>query len=409
MNIAPVIALLAALHQRPVRVPAPPAPVNGPTYSKEIVRLFQAHCQTCHHPEDIAPFSLTNYQDAKDHALMIKVKTQAHEMPPWKPDPDCGEFTDQQLRTLTAGEIDELARWVENGAPLGNPADMPQPLDFRGGWALGEPDLVLKPVASYTPPAGRDEYRCFTMPTNLTSDQYVSAIDLRPGSRAEVHHVISFIDTTGESQKLDDADAAPGYQCFGGPGFDNPGTLGGWAPGMRPFELPDGVGFALPAQSRVVLQVHYHVHEGTPAPDQTQIGIYFAKEKPKKLLQIVPLINQTFTIPPFTSGYAVTAKFPIPTPFPTHLWVIAPHMHLLGRTMHVEAAYPDGRTECLINISKWDFNWQGVYRYTQPLAIPAGTKFSLVATYDNDGEHAVSWGESTTDEMCIAFLGFTVD
>ena len=340
--IAPLIAILASLPPRAVRVPAPPPAVNGPTYDKEIVRLFQAHCQSCHHPGDIAPFSLTNYDEAKANALKIKLKTQAHEMPPWKPSADCGNFADAQSRTLT-------------------------------------------------------------------SDQYVSAIDIRPGDRAEVHHVIVYLDTYGDSQKLDDDSPGPGYTCFGGAGFNLVGTLGGWAPGARPWVMPDDVGMSLPANSRIVLQVHYHVHTGQPTPDQTKLAIYYKDKKPAKLMTILPVINQTFTIPPLTDNYRVTAQFPIAAPWPTHLWMVAPHMHLLGHKMHVIATYPDGHTECLINIDNWEFNWQGVYPYTKPFAFPAGTKFSLEAYYDNPGSRSVSWGEATTDEMCIAFLGFTLD
>ncbi|HEY3054047.1 MAG TPA: peroxiredoxin, partial [Thermoanaerobaculia bacterium] len=266
-----------------------------------------------------------------------------------------------------------------------------------------------------------DMYRCFSMPTNVVSEKYVSAIDVRPGDRQTVHHVIAFIDTSGESQALDDADPAPGYQCFGGPGFTitnlNSSTLGGWAPGARPVMLPDGVAFSLPVNARIVMQVHYHPHGPAPLPDQTQIGIYYAKQKPSKLMRILPLINTTFTIPPGDPNYRVTAAFTVPL-FNTHIWLVAPHMHLLGRRMRVDASLSDGQKECLINIDDWDFNWQGMYRYEDPIAIPAGTKLSLEAFYDNssanwrnpnDPPKPVSWGEATTDEMCIAFLGFTVD
>jgi hypothetical protein len=256
------------------------------------------------------------------------------------------------------------------------------------------------------------------MPTNLTSDQYVSAVDTHPGDRASVHHVISFIDTTGASVALDDAEPGPGYTCFGGPGFTLPGTLGGWAPGWRPFVLPSEVGFELPAGSRLVLQVHYHPHGGEPSPDRTEFGVYFAKQKPAKLMRTVPIINQTFTIPPNASSYEVTAALPIPTPFPTKLWFVAPHMHLLGRKMVVEMKPPDGPAQCLIDIEDWDFNWQGAYLYRQPIDVPAGTRLSLRAWYDNSSSNpknpnsppqAVSWGEATTDEMCIAFLGMSIE
>ena len=408
-----VLAFLGAARQRSVHPPAN-STQSGPTFDNEIVRVFQAHCQTCHHPGDIGPFSMMTYADTRPWAIDIKSMTQTHQMPPWKPAMSCSALADP--RVLSQDEIDLIAKWVDNGAPQGNPADLPPPLQFDGGWALGQPDLVLSNPQPYTPPATADMYRCFTMPTNLTSDQYVSAIDVRPGDRNTVHHVIAYIDTTGASAALDGKDGSPGYQCFGGPGFSitniDASTLGGWAPGARPVMLPDGVAFSLPQNSRIVLQVHYHPHTATPAPDQTQIGIYYAKTKPTKLMRVLPLVNESFTIPPNDPHYRVTASF---TNFlaNAHLWLIAPHMHLLGRKMTVST-----QDTCLIDIEDWDFNWQGMYRYTNPIALPIGTQLSLEAFYDNSTGNMrnpnnppkpVSWGEQTTDEMCIAFLGITLD
>jgi hypothetical protein len=400
---------------RSVRRPDPPPLATGPTFSKEIVRIFQQHCQTCHHEGDIAPFSLTTYEETKPYAQLIKLMTQSHQMPPWKPVDGCGDFKDE--RRLTQNEIDTIAKWVEDGAPEGNRADLPAPLDFSGGWALGQPDAVYKLPEAYTPAVGKDTYRCFTIPTNLTSTAYVQAIDTRPGDRETVHHVITFVDNTGASVALDERDPGPGYTCFGGPGFSLPGTLGGWAPGSRPLELPNGTAFQLQAGSRVVLQVHYHPHGDQPEPDQTEIGVYFAKEPPKSLMYILPIVNQSFTLPPNDANYKVTAVWPLPMPA-AKLWFVAPHMHLLGRTMKVEATLPSGASECLIQIDDWDFNWQGAYMYKEPIRIPAGSRLSLLATYDNSSNNPrnpnrppkpVSWGEETTDEMCIAFVGVTLD
>jgi hypothetical protein len=411
------VLTLAASRHRAVAPPPQSLPVNGPTFSKEIIRIFQQNCQTCHHPGDIAPFSLMTYADAKPHAFDIKINTGARIMPPWKPVTGCAQFN--APRVLSAEDIATIAQWVNNGAPEGNMADLPQPLDFSSGWSLGEPDLVVGNAKPFRPPGDRDEYRCFSMPTNLTSDQYVSAIDVHPGDRTIVHHVIAFIDTTGESAKLD-ADGG-GYQCFGGPGFSitnlASSTLGGWAPGTRAEKLPDNVGFLLPASSRIVLQVHYHPHDPNPKPDQTSIGIYYDKVKPEKTMFVLPLINQTFTIPPNNANYPVTAAF-TNSLFNAHVWFIAPHMHLLGKKMSVNATMPGGASECMININDWDFNWQGMYRYKVPQALPVGTRLSLSAFYDNSADNpkqpnsppkAVSWGEATTDEMCIAFIGVTLD
>ncbi|HEX9163666.1 MAG TPA: cytochrome c, partial [Thermoanaerobaculia bacterium] len=208
-------------------------PVTGPTFSREVVRIFEAHCQSCHHAGDIAPFSLTTYADAKPWAAQIKIMTQTRQMPPWKATAGCGVFAD--ARTISQDEIDTIAKWVNAGAPEGNPADLPPALDFSSGWTLGQPDLVLSYPETFTPPANGDTYRCLPLPTNLSDDKYVSAIDIHPGDRKTVHHVIAFIDKGTDAQRLDDNEAGPGYTCFGGPGFsiNDPGaaTLGGWAPG----------------------------------------------------------------------------------------------------------------------------------------------------------------------------------
>jgi hypothetical protein len=414
------LPLAAAGRQRAVRHPGPPPAPTGPTFSNEVVRIFQQNCQTCHHEGDIAPFPLVTYADAKPYAALIRIMTQTKQMPPWKPSDGCGDFSGE--RRLTDGEIDTIAKWVDAGAPEGDRSQLPQPLDFGGGWALGEPDLVLQNDEPFTPPHGTDTYRCFTIPTNLISTGYVRAVDTHPGDRTTVHHLLSFIDTTGASVALDEADPGPGYTCFGGPGFDTAATLGGWAPGSRPLEMPDGVGFSLPAASRVVLQIHYHPHHGgghgAPKPDRTQFGVYFAPEKPAREMLIVPLINTTFTIPPNNASYRVDAQLPILTPFPLKLWLIAPHMHLLGRKMTVQMTTPDETSHCLIDIQDWDFNWQGAYRYETPIDVPTGTRISMSAYYDNSSGNPknpnsppkpVSWGEATTDEMCIAFLGVTID
>ncbi len=412
-----IAALPSFAKQRAAKHPAPPPSVSGPTFSNEVVRILQQHCQNCHHEGDIAPFPLVTYADAKPYAPLIKFMTQTRQMPPWKPAEGCAEFEGE--RRLAQNEIDTLARWADSGAPEGNRAQLPPPLEFNSGWRLGQPDMVLANDEAYTPPAGADTYRCFSIPTNLISTAYVRAVDTHPGDRETVHHLISFIDTTGASIALDEAEEGPGYTCFGGPGFSTTGTLGGWAPGSPPLEMPEDAGFELPANSRIVLQVHYHPHHGDPMPDRTEFGVYFSAGKPAKSMLILPLINDTFTIPPNDANYRVDAAWPIATPVPLKLWLIAPHMHLLGRKMTVQITPPGGAApQCLIDIQDWDFNWQGAYRYRTPVDIPANSRVSLSAYYDNssnnplnpnDPPKPVSWGEATTDEMCIAFLGVTIE
>ena len=418
------LALVAALslveaRQRTARQKSPAPVHNSPTFSNEVVRIFQRHCQSCHHPGDIAPFSLMTHADAAPYATAIKLMTKMRLMPPWKATEGCAEFHD--ARVLTDEEIDTIGKWVDAGAPEGDPAQLPAPLAFDGGWSLGQPDAVLKNPEPYTPPAVGDMYRCFTLPETSTSDRWVSAIDIRPGDRQSVHHVIAFIDYNGASVALDAQDPEPGYQCFGDPGFTTVGSLGGWAPGIRAVQLPEDIAYRLPANARVVLQVHYHPHHGAPQPDATEIALYYADRQPRQEMRILPLINQDFLLRAGESNERVTAEFTAPPPpFFTgaKLWMIAPHMHLLGREMKVEATFPSGQTSCLINIDDWDFNWQSIYRYKTPIDITPGTHLKLTAIYDNSSGNVrnpnyppkdVRWGEATTDEMCIAFLFLTLD
>ncbi|MFN0121823.1 MAG: hypothetical protein ACKV2V_15120 [Blastocatellia bacterium] len=393
--------------------PARQQGAQSPTFNKEVVRILQKNCQTCHHPGDIGPMSLMNYQDASAIARSIKAVTQSKRMPPWKPVAGCGDFQDS--RALSNEDIATLASWADAGAPEGNPADMPPPLTFNDNWPLGTPDLVLTPDEEYTPPVSGDMYRCFTIPTELRGDRLVSAIDVKPGNRRIVHHVIAYLDPTGASLALDQKDPGPGYTSFGGPGFSNNSILGGWAPGGRGYAAGQGNGIRVVKNSRVVIQVHYHP-TGAAEKDLTQVGVYFARTPVKKEMQLLPLVNQNFTIPAGEKSYPVTASFT--SPLPARVVAITPHMHLLGRQIKVEMTTPGKPADCLVNIDNWDFQWQGTYLYQNPVQISPGSRLTLTAVYDNSASNPlnpnsppkpVRWGEATTDEMALAFIGFTLD
>ncbi len=370
-----------------------------PTFNKEVVRLFQKDCQTCHHPGDIAPFSLMTYAESRPWARAIREQVITRQMPPWKPVPGCGEFLD--ARQLTPAEINTIVAWVDGGSPEGNAADLPAPLTFTDGWPLGTPDVVLSPEAAYEPPKRGDTYRCFLIPTNLRGDRFLSAVGVNPGNRRVVHHVIAYPDPAGVSADLDARAAGPGYTCFGGPGFNNAGLLGGWAPGQRGYQAGEGNGIKLNQNSRVVIQVHYHP-TGEPEKDRTRVGLYLAQSPVKKELQVLPLANRTFTIPPGEKQYQVTANSISPANVATHLVAVSPHMHLLGRAIKLEMTPPGGAMQCLINISDWDFQWQGTYNYQQPLAVPGGARIQMTGAYDNSVDNPlnpntppkpVQWGE----------------
>jgi len=396
--------------------PRPALPSQAVTFNKQIARILQASCQKCHHEGDIAPFPLMTYQDAFDHRFAMADQTGRRLMPPWHVDSSCGGFEDDP--SLSGEDIRAIGEWVASGAPEGDPRDLPPPLTFTPGWSLGPPDQVLAMEESFTPSFTQgDVYRCFVMPTGLTADRFVAAVEVAPGGRAMVHHVLLFVDSADTAERLDRADPGPGYTCFGGPGFTPTSALGGWAPGNRPRLLPEGVGMHLPKDSRVVMQVHYSARSGVLEPDRTLIGLHFSKAPVQKRLLAVPVLNYNFLIPAGAKDHEVRASIPY-IPFDAHALAVTPHMHLLGKRMNLTATLPDGRQVCLVNVPDWDFHWQGTYFYRSQVPLPVGTRVDLSAWYDNSSENPqnpsrpprnVTWGEATTDEMCLAFLSFTLD
>jgi mono/diheme cytochrome c family protein len=410
---------IGVARQPRVLLPREPLAPAGVTFNREIARIFEASCQKCHRDGGIGPYPLVTYADAFAHKNEILVSTSERKMPPWHVNSSCAAFEGDP--SLSAADVDTISKWVLSGAREGDPKDLPAPLTFPADWSLGAPDMVLAMPEAFKPNFNQgDVYRCFVLPTNLAENRYSRAVEIQPGARKMVHHVILFIDTSGQAQKLDDADPGPGYSCFGGPGFSVNAvapSLGGWAPGNQPTFLPDGLGMSLPKGAAVVMQVHYSAHNGIGASDQSSVGIYFTKAPVEKRVLIAPIINQNFLIPAGASNYEVTASIPF-LPFDAHMIGVTPHMHLLGKTMNVTASTPDGKTVCLAEVPDWDFNWQNTYAYKSAIAAPFGTTLSLTARYDNSDNNlrnpnnppkAVGWGENTTDEMCIGFVSFTLD
>jgi hypothetical protein len=404
----PVVFLLSA---------SAPAQEPAPTFNNEVVRILQARCQTCHRSGGHAPFSLITYRDAYDKRDDIRDAVKGRVMPPWKPVPGFGEFLEP--RRLPDAELKTLVAWIEAGAPEGDPAKLPPPQVFPTGWRLGQPDHVLEMPEPYTVAArASDVYRCFVIPTSFPEDRWVTKAEWAPGDRKIVHHILSFIDTGTAAEALDRADPDPGYSCFGGPGFAPAGGLSGWAPGIQPRVMDDGVGMLLPKGARVVVQMHYNNESPERRTDRTRLGLHFAKGPIDKRQRSIAVLNRAFAIPPGAKRHEVSASFTVPPGRDLHANSIAPHMHLLGREMKVTATYPDGTVRPLIYIDDWDFNWQGNYTFTKPVPLPGGTRIDMVAVFDNSAENLrqpskppreVYWGEGTTDEMAIVFIGITAD
>ncbi len=387
------------------------------TFNNQVVRLLQRKCQVCHHPGDIGPFSFMTYSEAKLFSVVIREAAESRTMPPWRAAPDCGEFENE--RRLADEEIDILARWVSAGTPEGNPADLPQPLQFSNDWTLGPPDLVLQPESDFDVALGDDIYRYYSFPTDLRGDRFLSAIDVKPGARSVVHHAVLYIDEKGESKQADDRDPGPGFPSSGGAEFLTKGLAGWWVPGeLARFEA-EGTGWRLPKDARVVIKIHYHVHHGGAAKDRTQVGLYFARTPVRRELRVFPLANTDFVIPAGDSHYQLTASSPVLAAGQSaHALGIAAHMQLLGHEMEVGATGPDGSTLCLVNIEDWDSHWQGLYRFKDPVPLSAGTRLTLSASYNNSVSNRenpnyppkpVRYGELTTDETCMAFVKYTLD
>lgn len=395
------------------------------TYAKEIARILAERCTQCHRSGDIGPMALTSYDLAVAYAPDIKRVIEEGIMPPWKPSEGHERF--KGAFALKPEEKTDLLSWIAGGTPFGVEADLPQTEPQSGEWTLGSPDLVLSMPQTFSPERGKDVYRCFVLPTGMDSDKFVNAIDVLPGNRRIVHHVILYLDSSGDAEKLDAQDAAPGYDCYGGPGFGLNGsnivglllngfTLGGWAPGARAQFLPEGVGMKLGRSAKVVMQVHYYTG-GRTGEDQTTIGLYFNKEKVRKPLYYLPVVQSKLNIKAGDPASVATAEFPVMPFFDMKVINVFPHMHLLGTQISLEKEYA-GTSSLLIGIDKWDFNWQGAYQFIQPVSMPALSRVKLRCQYDNSVNNPrnpsnplkdVKWGEGTEDEMCLAFVGVTFD
>jgi hypothetical protein len=385
----------------------------APTYTKDVAPILWQQCAGCHRPGEVGPFSLLTYKDAAKRADFIVEVTASKQMPPWKAEPGFGTFHDE--RRLTPTQLKTLAAWAKAGAPEGDPADLPPAPQFTDGWQLGTPDLVIKmPEAFKISATGKDIYQCFVMLIPTDSDKTLRAVEFRPGNRSVVHHAILYLDKSGAARKKDAATPEPGYRSFAGPGIIPSGSLGAWTPGSTVQPSPDNVGRFLSKGSDLVLQIHYHP-SGKDEMDQSQIGIYFTPKLADNISVGIGLRGKILVIPAGVKRFHVTGETE-PLPADVLALNIAPHMHMLGREMKVEAHLPTGGTVPLIWIKDWDFSWQGSYNYAQPVPLPKGTVIKMDAYYDNSADNPrnpssppklVHWGEQTQDEMCLCGISVT--
>ena len=384
------------------------------TFSEHIAPIIYNNCSKCHRPGQVSPFSLLSYADVQQHGQAIAIQTQSRYMPPWKPEPGWVAYRDE--RRLTPDQIALIQQWFQNGMPQGDPAKAPPAPVFADDWQLGPPDLVLEMPAAFSVPAdGPDIYRNFVIPTNLTEDKWVKAIELRPTARAVVHHSLFFSDTTGGAAALNGKDGQPGFPGFGtiftvgNPLAALNGGLGGWVPGTTPAFLPDGIAVPLPKGSDFLMQTHFHPN-GQPHTEKTVVGLYFGPAPLRTMTQVqVPSffgIRANIDIPAGVPDYKVRGSFTLPVDVDAvGVWA---HCHYLGKEAKLTATLPNGEVKILLWIRQWDFNWQDQYLFQDLLPLPKGTRLDGELVYDNSDANyknpnsppkEVKWGENSTDEM----------
>lgn len=393
-----------------------------PTFHRDILPILQQHCQSCHRPGEAAPMPLLTYAQVRPYAVAIRESVRLKKMPPWGADPAHGQFANDP--SLTAKQVNTLSAWATAHAPEGSPQDAPKPVAFVEGWNIGRPDVVYEMPREHAIPAqGVVEYTYFVLPANLNEDRWVSGFEVRPGNRALVHHVIAYVREPG-SKWL--ADAKPG-EPYVPPARTDPKTgrvsrdtsgqrefLVGYAPGVPGLTLRPGQAKLIKAGSDIVFEMHY-TPNGTANTDRSKVGLVFAKQAPTERVFTVGAANGKFVIPPGAAAHPVDSTLT----FYGNAKIISylPHMHLRGKTFRYDLVSPTGERRTLLNVPRYDFNWQHVYELAEPLAVTPGTTIECAATFDNspnnphnpDPKSEVRWGDQSWEEMMIGFMEVAID
>ena len=445
-----------------------------PSFTRDVAPIIQEKCSGCHQAGGIAPFSLATARSISSRADLIAAAVQARLMPPWLPGRRSPAFAGQSERTLSARERATLVSWARAGGKVDGPARKPlprAPVEVRDGERL----LDVQMPSAYLPRAGKgttDDYRCFVLDPRLAADASVTSARIDPGASKIVHHVILFRiapSQVGEAAKLDAASPGPGWTCFGGTGISSGGGsiqnslndsnwIAAWAPGGTGGRLPDGTGVPLPAGSRIVMQVHYNLLNGS-ARDRSRAILTVAPAsagltKVQTVLLPAPvelacakgergrLCDRTEALVDLSRKYGSNAAF-VPTgllllcgrspgnvvPSPvsrcdrridsrTTILGAAGHMHLLGASIRLELNPGTPRARVLLDIPRWDFHWQNMYTLRSAIEAKPGDVVRVTCRHNvshrRHGMHGVPktpryilWGEGTTDEMCLGLLQVT--
>jgi hypothetical protein len=375
------------------------------TYSRDVAPILNRQCVVCHRSGQSAPFALTRYEEVRKHAQDIGTVTASRYMPPWLPEKGYGKLANE--RRLTEEEIDRIQRWIEAGAPEGNPTDLPPAPQFPDGWVLGPPDLIVD-LPEYTLSAeGKDVYRNLVAPIPLKERRYVRAVEFQPGNPRVVHHAYVQIDETRQSRRRAEREKPAGFDGMDGPesAVMPGGQLLGWQPGKIPSESPYGLAWGLRPGTDLVLQMHLNP-SGKPETVRPRVGFYFTEQRPTNSPFRLRLTVLALDIPPGVSNYVAEESYTLP--IDAYFVRVGSHAHYLGKEMRGTATLPDGRREELFWIRDWDFKWQGDYAYETPMLFPKGTRIAMRFTYDNTTNNVrnpnhpprrVKFGPESKDEM----------
>ncbi len=367
------------------------------TYCGEISRILQEHCVECHRAGEIGPFSLTEYDEVTGWGETMLEVIDDGRMPPWHANPKYGHFAN--ARHMPDAEKESLRKWVSGGMPFGDPADLPEPFQTAAGWQLPrKPDQVIamNNTPFKVPADGVVEYQYFVVDPGFKEDKWITGAQVIPGNPAVVHHCIVFV------RPPDGAE------------FRGVGWLTGYVPGQRTAMLPAGYARRVPAGSRLVFQMHY-TPTGTPQTDLTKIGLIFGDDKDiTHEVSTLTALNHDFEIPPGHPNYLVSAGISR-LPAQGEILAITPHMHYRGKSFRVFAERGD-QTEILLDVPRYDFNWQHIYELAEPLPLQGITKLRFTARFDNsaanpfnpDPKRHVTWGDQTWEEMAIGFFEVAV-
>jgi len=372
------------------------------TFTRDVAPIFYNRCVECHRAGEVAPMSLITYNETRPWAKAIKQKVVDRSMPPWLASPENTHFKND--RRLSQKEIDTIAAWVEAGAPKGSDEDLPALPKFEQGWAIGKPDAVIALDEDVAVPAdGVVPYKYLTVQTNFNEDRWVQAAEIRPGNRKVVHHIIVFVQEPGAKNELSG-------EGRGGRGF----KLCGFAPGEQPKTFPPGTARLIKKGSKLTFQMHY-TPNGEATTDRSYIGLIFSKTPVHKIALTGTATNARFVIPPGDGNYEVRSSWTATDD--VRIIDLMPHMHVRGKDFTYTAVYPDGRSEVVLQVPKYDFNWQLLYQFKDPLFLPKGTRLDCVAHFDNsvrnkynpDPSKEVRWGDQTWEEMMIGWFDYILD